>query len=102
MKFGLHGKLVAVPGKGDELAGLLLEAARGLESLPQCQLYLVSREAADTDVIWVTEVWSSREVHRESLTLDNVRDLITKARPLIADHSEQTELIPDGGKGIGL
>ena len=102
MKFGLHGKLIAVPGKGDELAELLLEAARGLESLPQCQLYLVSREAADKDVIWVTEVWSSREVQRESLTLDNVRDLITKARPLIADISEQTELIPDGGKGIGF
>lgn len=100
MKFGLHGKLVAVPGKGDELVELLLQAARGLESLPQCQLYLVSRDAADSDVIWVTEVWSSREVHRESLTLDNVRDLILKARPLIADASEQTELIPDGGKGI--
>jgi quinol monooxygenase YgiN len=101
MRFGLHGKLTAVPGQGDALGELLLEAARALESMPQCELYLVSRDDHDEDAIWVTEVWSSRETHRESLNLSNVREIITRARPLIAEVSEQTELTPLGGKGVG-
>ena len=72
--FGLHGKITATQGNGDALAALLLEAAAGLESVPDCQLYLVSRDPAEPEAIWVTEVWTDREAHAASLQLKAVRD----------------------------
>ena len=100
--FGLHGKITATQGNGDALAALLLEAAAGLESVPDCQLYLVSRDPAEPEAIWVTEVWTDREAHAASLQLDAVREQIARAMPMIAKPPEGTELRPAGGKGVNL
>ena len=53
--YGMHGRIAARPGRGDELAAILLEAAAGLEGNPDCLLYVVSRAADDPDSVWVTE-----------------------------------------------
>ena len=45
----MHGRIVAQPGKGDQLAEMLLEAAPGLEPNPDCLLYVVSRSLDDPD-----------------------------------------------------
>jgi quinol monooxygenase YgiN len=99
--FGLHGRLPAQPGQGDELEAILLEAARALESDDDCLLYVVSRQPDEPDAVWVTEAWRSRDAHRASLEEDEVRALIQRAMPLIAELPERTiELRPVGGKGL--
>ena len=98
--YGLFGKLMAIAGEGDTLAGHLLEAAVALEELSACRMYVVSRDPADPDAVWVMEVWESAEAHRASLELAAVQELIARARPLLAGMGERFELMPIGGKGL--
>lgn len=99
--YGLHGSLKAHPGQRDALVGHLLEGARALQDFEGCYLYVVSEDAADPDVVWVTEVWESQEAHRASLALEAVQALIAAARSLLAALPEGgMELVPVGGKGL--
>ncbi len=98
--YGLFGKLMAIAGEGDTLAGHLLEASVAVEELPACRMYVVSRDPADPEAVWVMEVWESADVHRGSLQLAAVQELIARARPLIAGMGERFELMPIGGKGL--
>lgn len=97
--YGRHGHFTAQPGQGDTLTVILLAAAEGLRANDDCLLYLVSRSPADPDVIWVTEAWTSKAAHGDSLRDEAVQAAIQRARPLIADIAG-TELCPVGGKGI--
>jgi quinol monooxygenase YgiN len=98
--YGMHGRIVARPGHGDELASILLEAAAGLEANPGCLLYVVSRSADDPDSVWVTEAWTDRAAHAASLEDKGARALISRARPIIASFADRAELRPEGGKGL--
>jgi quinol monooxygenase YgiN len=99
-RFGMHGKIVAKAGQRDALVEHLLEAARLLNPLPGCEIYIVSVAPSEPDAIWVTEVWRTEADHDASLKLDSVRALIARAKPLIAGGSESMRLIPLGGKGL--
>jgi quinol monooxygenase YgiN len=98
--FGMHGRIVAQPCQGDQLAEMLLEAARGLEPNRDCLLYVVSRSLGDSDSVWVTEVWRDRDAHAASLQDAAARALIERARPLIAEFADRAEFRPEGGKGL--
>jgi quinol monooxygenase YgiN len=98
--YGMHGRIVARPGHGDELAAILLEAAAGLEANPECLLYVVARAADDPESVWVTEAWTSRAAHAASLEDEGARELIARARPIIASFEDRAELRPEGGKGL--
>ncbi|HEX7255595.1 MAG TPA: antibiotic biosynthesis monooxygenase [Gaiellaceae bacterium] len=99
--FGLHGRLLAREGGGDELEAILLEAAEALNANRDCLLYVVSRQPDDPEAVWVTEAWTSREAHRASLEDPATRALIQRAMPLIAEPpSRGTELRPVAGKGL--
>lgn len=99
MTYGLHGKFTAQPGKRDELADLLLDAARQLQQNPDCLSYLVST-TDEPDAVWVSEVWTDHAAHTASLEPEEVRALIATARPMIADISDRQELDVRGGKGL--
>lgn len=99
-RFGLVGNFRAHPGQGEALAGLLLQAADALVSNPDCELYLISQAAEDPDLLWITEVWASRDAHAASLEDERVRGLVAQARPLIADLGQRYELKSLGGKGL--
>ena len=92
-KFGLHGSLKAIEGKGSQLAGLLLKASEILASVTGCQLYVISIDAEDKDIIWVTEVWDSKENHTNSLQDERIRLIIGEAMPLL-------DGMPTGGKSL--
>ena len=98
--YGMHGRIVAHPGHGDELAAILREAAAGLEANPGCLLYVVSRAADDADSVWVTEAWTDRAAHAASLEDPAARELIARARPIIASFADRAEFRPEGGKGL--
>lgn len=95
--FGLIGKMRAVAGERDALIAILLEGTGGM---PGCLSYIVARDSADADSIWITEVWDRRESHRASLQLPAVRAAIARARPLIAGFESGTETQPVGGIGL--
>ena len=79
--YGLIGKITAAPGQRDALAAILSEATG---EMPGCLHYIVMKDAAAADALWITEVWDSAESHRASLQLPAVRDSIARGRPLIA------------------
>ncbi|MBM7565227.1 putative quinol monooxygenase [Paenibacillus sacheonensis] len=99
-KFGLSGKMMAQPGKRDELATLLLEATAAMKDVKDCQVYIVSVLPEEPDAIWITEVWSSAEAHQASLALDTTRAMIQRAKPLIAGFEQQIRHVPLGGIGV--
>lgn len=95
--YGLIGKMRALPGKRDELIDLLLNTTG---ALPGCLSYLIARDPADKTAIWVTEVWTDRESHKASLSMPQVQEAITRARPMIAGFEFQIETEPVGGFGL--
>jgi quinol monooxygenase YgiN len=93
-----YGKMLAREGDGPKLAGLLLAAAEGLAEDPGCELYLVSHQAGDPDIIWVTELW------RSQADLDAVIGRIqgspeAAAAMALVQNAQMIELEPLGGKG---
>ncbi|WP_374549296.1 putative quinol monooxygenase [Sphingobium yanoikuyae] len=95
--YGLIGKMTAQPGKRSALTEILV---KGIVGMPGCVSYVVADDPTDADVIWITEVWESKEAHAASLQLPSVRDAITKGRPLIAGMERVAETAPVGGSGI--
>jgi quinol monooxygenase YgiN len=94
----LIGRLDAVPGKRDALIEILLA---GTDGMPGCRSYVVARDPAEPDAIWITEVWDNEALHRASLALPAVRDAIERGRPMIAGFSQRTVTEPAGGHGVG-
>jgi quinol monooxygenase YgiN len=96
----MHGRMVTHPGRGDELAAILREAAAALEANPDCRLFVVSRSLDGEDSVWVTEVWTDRAAHAASLEDERAKATISRGRPLIAAFADRAEFRPEGGKGI--
>lgn len=96
--FGLIGKMRAQPGKRDALLEIL---AKGTGGMPGCLSYVIARDPADADAIWITEVWDSEESHKASLSLPTVQSAIARARPLIAGFESSVRTEPVGGIGLG-
>ena len=100
MYYGLTGKMIAVEGKRDELAAILLDAAKELRKNADCLVYIVSVSETEPNAIWVSEVWKSKQAHADSLKPASTREMIARARPLIAGFGERFETQPLGGKGL--
>jgi quinol monooxygenase YgiN len=79
--YGLIAKLTAAAGKRDQVIQIIGDSTT---SMPGCISYVLAKDAADENVIWVTEVWDSKGSHDASLTLPRVKQSIVDARPLIA------------------
>lgn len=99
-KFGIYGKLIAKEGEREQLTSILLDAAESLQSLDDCELYLVSVAPDDPHAVYVYEVWSSENAHQGSITLESTQTLIQRAKPILAGMERISTLVPRGGKGI--
>jgi quinol monooxygenase YgiN len=95
--YGLIGSFSAVPGKRDALLEILLE---NVGTMPGCLSYVVARDPANADTIWITEVWESEASHTASLALPAVKDAIGRAMPLIAGFGMHQVVDPVGGHGL--
>jgi quinol monooxygenase YgiN len=93
-----YGKAVARQGQGAQLAELLLAAAAELGDDPGCELYLVSRQTGEEDVIWVTELWRSQADLDASLARIRGSEQVAAAMALVEDW-QMVELDLLGGKG---
>ena len=95
--YGLIGQMKAAPGKRDELVAILSESTEGM---PGCLSYIVAKDVADADALWITEVWTDQASHAASLKLPSVQAAIAKARPIIAGFGHRFETVPIGGVGL--
>jgi quinol monooxygenase YgiN len=95
--YGLIGKMTAVPDERDALIAILLE---GVADMPGCLSYVVAKDPADANAIWITEVWNSRTSHAASLSLPAVTQAIARAKPLIAGFGNGVVTEPVGGHGL--
>ncbi len=95
--YGLIGRMIAAPGKRDELASILLE---GTGAMPGCLSYIIAADPTNPDALWITEAWDSKDSHAASLKLPSVQAAIAKGRPLIAGFDSRSETAPLGGHGL--
>lgn len=95
--YGLIGKMIAAEEKRDELIKILLE---GTNEMPGCLSYIVAKDTADKNAIWITEVWKDEASHKASLSPPAVQKAIAKGKPMIARFSDQTIIEPVGGHGL--
>ena len=79
--FGLIAKLTIVPGRRQDVIDLLASSTR---DMPGCFSYVIARDAADENVLWVTEIWESQSAQDASLTLRAVQAVLPQVKPLIA------------------
>lgn len=79
--WGMIAKITTAPGKRDEMISILESSAA---ALPGCLSYIVAKDQAGDDILWVTEAWESQSAHDASLSLRQVQDAMPRAKPLIA------------------
>ena len=95
--YGLIGKMKVIPGQRDSLASILID---GVSGMPGCLSYIVARDPADADALWITEAWIDEASHKASLSLPSVQHAISIGRPLITGFGERFETVPVGGHGL--
>ncbi len=81
------------------MVAVLLGGEDGLRAAG-CDLYVVATSPSDPDLIWVFEVWPSKEHHHASLELPETRAAIAAARPLLTGELTGQELDIAGGVGL--
>jgi quinol monooxygenase YgiN len=87
------------PGHRDEVVATLVSGADGLRAAG-CELYVVGTSDSDKDLIWVSEVWVSKEAHANSLQLPETKAAIAKTMPLLTGEFTSQELDIAGGLGV--
>lgn len=75
VQYGFSATLTALSGRGDELVRLVLS---GLDdgnpaASERCLVYLVSRSAADPDVVHLIEGWTTEEDHHRLFASESAR-----------------------------
>jgi quinol monooxygenase YgiN len=99
-RFAQQTTIRARAGRGDDLVRAFLEAAELQRQKPACELMLVGSDASDSDVVYVTEIWST-EADWEAATRSPEIKAWAKATPeLVARKPETVRLEVRGGKGI--
>jgi quinol monooxygenase YgiN len=99
VRYGYFGTMRVKPGHRDEVVATLVGGADGLRAAG-CDLYVVGTSDTDKDLIWVNEVWVSREAHANSLQLPEVKAAITKTMPLLTGEFTGQEVDIAGGLGV--
>ena len=84
--YGLIVKLTSARGRREEL----IEVMGGDDShtIPGCLSFIVAEDAADGDVLWITEVWASEASHRASLEAPALKEGMKEIDSLIAGYEK--------------
>ena len=99
MRYGYFGTMRVKPGHRDEVVATLVGGADGLKAAG-CDLYVVGTSDTDKDLVWVNEVWVSKEAHTNSLQLPEVKAAITRTMPLLTGEFTSQEIDVVGGLGV--
>ncbi|MEE6258594.1 putative quinol monooxygenase [Plantactinospora sonchi] len=93
---GFHATMTARPGEGDALVELLLDAP--VTSHQDCLVFLVGRSASNSDIVHVTEGWTSREAHSDFFASAAAQAYTARFAPLLAHDPRYADEVPVGGK----
>ena len=100
-RFAQHTRLVAAPGKRDELVAKFLESAEIQRDNPDCELMLVSTAPDSADVVYLTEVWSSQDAWERARHSAPIQTWAASMPALVSGPPESNPLDVAGGKGLG-
>ena len=96
---GLIVKLTVLPGRRDDMIGILKKSAAGM---PGCFSYVVAKDSLDEDVLWVTEIWDNIDSHDASLSLPAVRNAVPHAKAIVAKFEKIAVTRPVLGVGTPM
>jgi quinol monooxygenase YgiN len=99
MQYGYIGSMRVTDGHRDDVVAILTSGADGLRAAG-CRVYAVGVSAADQNMIWVTEIWASKEHHDASLRLPEARAAIASVKPMLTGEYTAQELDIAGGLGV--
>lgn len=102
MAYALINRLTAKPGQRGRVVEILVESGKLFGDDPDCLLYLVSESPDQPNLIWVIDLWETKEAHQAALNAPALRPYIEQAMPLLEGMPEQIEIRPVGGKGAGV
>lgn len=94
--------MTAHPGRGGELAAVMLRVAERLHGFPGCEIYLISQDGADPDTVHVTEVWKDDASAQAALAAPSPADgpAPTDVLALLSAPPHRTDLTVLGGVGV--
>ncbi len=95
--WGMIAKITVVPGKRDEMIAILKESASDMRG---CLSYIVAKDAANENTIWVTEVWDSMASHDASLSLPAVKSSMPRAKAIVSNFERVAVTTPLWGIGL--
>ncbi len=95
--YGLIVKLIVLPGKRDEMIAILKEST---VDMPGCFSYVVAKDSAKDNLIWVTEVWENLASHDASLSLPSVKNAMPRAKAIISCLEKIAVTSPVWGIGL--
>src|SRR6185437_5001443 len=79
--WGMIAKIILLPGRRDEMIEILKESAA---DMPGCLSYVVAKDVADENTIWVPEVWDSMASHDASISLPAVKSVIPRGKAIVS------------------
>ena len=95
--FGLIVKFVAREGQRDEFIRIMSEGFQGMEG---CHSYILAADPADDTAVWATEIWDDEESHHKAMAEQRIKDVIVRAKPLMAGRDLRVVTEPRGGQGL--
>lgn len=99
-RVGRYVRMVAQPGRGEDLARSLLAVAAGMAGAPGCEAYIVNAAPDEPDTVWVTEVWADAASSDDALNRDLGEAGLGAVLELLAAAPDYIEVSPLGGPGL--
>ncbi len=90
--YGLIVKLTAAPGRRNDLIAVM--GGADSHTVPGCLSFIVAEDAANEDVLWITEVWDSQASHEASLKAPAINENLAEADTLIAAYEKTATTRP--------
>jgi quinol monooxygenase YgiN len=99
-RFAQQTRLVAAPGRIDDLVGKFLEVGRIQADNDDCELMFVSTSVTDPNVVYLIEVWRSQEAWERAVGSEAIVAWAAAMPPLVERPPETIRLDAIGGKGL--
>ena len=90
--YGLIVKLTSAPGRRGELIEMM--GGEDSDTVAGCLSFIVGEDADDANVLWITEVWESRESHEASMAAPAAKESFKDADTLIVGHEKIATTMP--------
>ncbi len=95
--FGLIVKFITHDGRRDEFIDIM---SGGFQNMEGCHSYILAADPAEDAAVWVTEIWDTSESHSASMASARIKEVISRAKPLMVRRDLRVVTEPRGGQGL--